>query len=204
MHCHITTPSLNYSVYLLWLGLYILLGCYIAIFILFFLFRLIRHVRKHVPKVSFSIKNSDRKENTIQTPYFPVRTGEIKVNHGDKVVVTDVLDDGYCNGKNLSTNETGKFPVSCLSDADLRRLFGDTPKYEEEYLVSDAEEASLPPLPVDQDITLVERPRTVTFADGERDLPRDIPDGINLDDYVTIVLPRNAEFTFDGFQEEGV
>ncbi|KAJ3395050.1 hypothetical protein HDU84_004509 [Entophlyctis sp. JEL0112] len=47
--------------------------------------------------------------------FYPERPDEILLNVGDAVVVENKYDDGWCYGKNLTTNKEGHFPLDCLA-----------------------------------------------------------------------------------------
>ncbi|KAJ1564438.1 hypothetical protein HK096_007983, partial [Nowakowskiella sp. JEL0078] len=84
-----------------------------------------------VPKAPLSIitqMNSEMGDSMIQEPkytfmkaveeFFPCLDDEIQLQPGDMVQVVENYDDGWAVGKNMTSNEVGAFPMSCLVDAN--------------------------------------------------------------------------------------
>ncbi|KAJ3204307.1 Sorbin and SH3 domain-containing protein 2 [Entophlyctis luteolus] len=63
------------------------------------------------PKVKPPPPTADK----VVLEFFPERPDEIVLNVGDAIVVDNKYDDGWCYGKNLTTNKEGHFPLDCLA-----------------------------------------------------------------------------------------
>jgi len=50
-----------------------------------------------------------------QFPFVPNMDDELKLNAGDAVEIIEVYDDGWSYGKNMTTNESGVFPISYIT-----------------------------------------------------------------------------------------
>jgi len=46
--------------------------------------------------------------------YIPRKVDEITISANDRISIIEVLDNGRANGKNLNTQQSGIFPLSCL------------------------------------------------------------------------------------------
>ncbi|KAL6617781.1 RNI-like protein [Neocallimastix sp. 'constans'] len=51
---------------------------------------------------------------TAGSNYVPSKEDEITISANDRISIIEVLDNGRANGKNLNTQQSGIFPLSCL------------------------------------------------------------------------------------------
>jgi hypothetical protein len=66
-----------------------------------------------------SMKSLEEKQSyKVVRMFIPSEEDEIKLNIGDDVEITDIFEDGWCEGKNISTGEGGVFPRTCVVEAD--------------------------------------------------------------------------------------
>jgi len=50
--------------------------------------------------------------------FIPTEEDEIKLNIGDEVKITEIFEDGWCEGINNSLNQSGVFPRICVVEAE--------------------------------------------------------------------------------------
>jgi len=50
--------------------------------------------------------------------FTPTEEDEVKLNIGDEVKITEIFEDGWCEGTNNSTNQSGVFPRTCVVEAE--------------------------------------------------------------------------------------
>ncbi|KAL6617780.1 RNI-like protein [Neocallimastix californiae] len=53
---------------------------------------------------------------TAGSNYVPSKEDEITISANDRISIIEVLDNGRANGKNLNTQQSGIFPLSCLKN----------------------------------------------------------------------------------------
>jgi len=68
---------------------------------------------------SLTAKNMEENQSyKVVRVFVPSEEDEIKLNIGDDVEITEIFEDGWCEGKNVSTGEGGVFPRTCVVEAD--------------------------------------------------------------------------------------
>jgi len=50
--------------------------------------------------------------------FTPTEEDEVKLNIGDEVKITEIFEDGWCEGTNNSTNQFGVFPRTCVVEVE--------------------------------------------------------------------------------------
>lgn len=78
-----------------------------------------------------NLKVKQRSNNSYMTqdhvykvivPWYPQYQDEIEINNDDLVNIKKYYEDGYAYGYNITTNQSGIFPISSLSDFENRAL----------------------------------------------------------------------------------
>ncbi|KAG4100239.1 hypothetical protein H8356DRAFT_1662663 [Neocallimastix lanati (nom. inval.)] len=85
------------------------------------------HIYSTLDRKSYK-RSSKSKENRYATNeiqlykvvriFIPTEEDEIRLNIGEDVEITTIFEDGWCEGINKSTNESGIFPRTCVVEAE--------------------------------------------------------------------------------------
>lgn len=73
---------------------------------------------KRENKKANSYKDTEELKYKVVRIFNPSEDDEIKLNLGDLIEITTIFEDGWCEGINISTNQRGVFPRSCVIEED--------------------------------------------------------------------------------------
>ncbi|KAI9144997.1 hypothetical protein BKA69DRAFT_651356 [Paraphysoderma sedebokerense] len=63
---------------------------------------------------SFSMSDKEGFKASVRKPYLKSQEDEVTLNVNDEVTVESTFEDGWCLGMNITTGESGYFPLICL------------------------------------------------------------------------------------------